>query len=209
MAKRSYDDRDAKRLLTGSAADIADGVALIDRDLGPPFFAWLRRRFPLLAAEDLASVWQDTLLSVFKAARGRRYDRKRPLVPWLCSIANARGVDEVRREASRQADVAAVAHALRQAETGWQWERLSGPEREEIALAIGDATDTLPQRQRLVFRVWVRFYPETENLKVLRREVSRVNGKEATAASIKRALQEARRKVRTFLRATGYGPGPV
>jgi fructose-1,6-bisphosphatase len=46
-------------------------------------------------------------------------------------------------------------------------------------------------------------HAETASMEYLRREVSQETGKEETLAAVKRALQEARTKVREYLRRKG------
>src|SRR5438105_1063586 len=86
------------------------------------------------------------------------------------------------------------------AAAGRLWRELPPAERNELAGLIREAVEGLPGQQRRVLRVFLAYYPETSDLAVLRREVSRAAGAEQTLASVKRALQEGRAKVRVFLK---------
>jgi DNA-directed RNA polymerase specialized sigma24 family protein len=199
-----FPEEDVRGLLAGTDEEIGRALALIDRHLRRRLCGWLRRRFPGLASDDLANAWAETLVGAWEAARARRFDPGRPLVPWLCHIANARAVDYTRRATTRAEALAAVAVALRASQAGRQWQLLGEGERAEVLQLIRAAIDQLPDQQRRVLDVFVAHYPETRSMTALQREVSRMSGRAETLAAVKRALQEGRRKVRAFLRTKGY-----
>jgi DNA-directed RNA polymerase specialized sigma24 family protein len=199
-----FAEEDVRGLLAGTDEQIAEALALIDRHLRRRLCGWLRRRFPGLPADDLANAWAETLVGAWQAARARRFDPGRPLLPWLCHIANARAVDHTRRAASRAEALAAVGAALRASQAGRRWQLLGAGEREEVLGLIRAAIEDLPGQQRRVLEVFVAHYPETRSRAAMLREVSRVTGRAETLAAVKRALQEGRRKVRAFLRGKGY-----
>jgi DNA-directed RNA polymerase specialized sigma24 family protein len=201
-----FDEEQVRRLLTGGPAQIEQAVALIDLHLRNRFCASLRKRFPGMAPDDLADAWADTLLGVFLAARDRRFDGQRPLLPWLWTIASRQAIDHTRRATSREQLRAAVAEALRQTQTGRRWRSWSEAERNEVMRLIREAFTLLSYRQQVVFHVFVYHYPESGRMEVLRREVSELTKGPETVAGVKRALQECRQKVRAFLRAKGYTP---
>jgi hypothetical protein len=57
-----------------------------------------------------------------------------------------------------------------------------------------------------VLQAFVEHYPRTRRLDVLQQEVSRAAGGPVSQASVKRALQEGRRKLREALAGRGYAP---
>jgi DNA-directed RNA polymerase specialized sigma24 family protein len=199
-----FPEQHVRGLLVGTDEEIGEALGLIDRHLRSRVCGWLRRRFPGLAPDDLASAWAETLVGIWEAARDRRFDPGRPLLPWLCHIAHARAVDHTRRATTRAEALAAVAVALRSSQAGQRWQLLDEAERAEVLQLIRDAIAQLPAQQQRVLDVFVAHYPETRSMKVLQREVSRVTGRAETLAAVKRALQEGRRKVRAFLRTKGY-----
>ncbi|HEV3256740.1 MAG TPA: hypothetical protein VG013_07675 [Gemmataceae bacterium] len=202
---RAFDEEKVQRLLAGSDAEADEAVALIHEHLRDLVGAWLHSHFPGAAPDDLANIWAQTLVSVLTAARLRRFQVGESLLPWLRAIAYRRAVDHIRRVTAWQKLLETLRHALREAQGG-QLGRLSQAECQEVMRLIRQPIHTLSDKQLLVFRVWAEGYPETTDMKVLRQEVVRVTGKEQTLTSIKRSLQEARRKVRDFLRARGYDP---
>lgn len=199
-----FDEEGTRILLIGSDEEIDRGLVLIDQYLRGRLYGWLRKNFPGMSPEDLADAYGETLLDVLKAARGRRFDGDRPLMPWLCQIAYARAVDRTRRSTSRDAMLAAFGERLRNTQTGQRWKTLSPAERNEVMALIRDAIATLPGKQRQVFQVFIDQYPETSSMKVLRMRVSELTGQEQTLVQVKRAFQEGRAKVREFLRRKGY-----
>lgn len=54
---------------------------------------------------------------------------------------------------------------------------------------------------RVVYQTFVDHFPATEDMEALRQRVSDVTGCEETLATVKRALQEARRKIGDLLKA--------
>jgi hypothetical protein len=72
---------------------------------------------------------------------------------------------------------------------------------------IREAISRLPQNQKVVFQAFLDHYPETMVMKVLRQEVISRTRREVTLASVKRALQEGRKKVRQQLERKGYTLG--
>jgi DNA-directed RNA polymerase specialized sigma24 family protein len=202
-----FPEEDVRALLAGTEEEVGRGLALIDRYLRRRLCGWVRKRFPGMAADDLANTWAETLVGVWRAARSRRFDPTRPLLPWLCHIANARAIDHTRRTTTRAEALAAVGVALRSSQAGRRWQLLGEGEKEEVLGLIRAAIDRLPQQQKQVLDVFVARYPETCSMAALQREVSRVTGRAETLASVKRALQEGRRKVRAFLCGKGYAIG--
>jgi RNA polymerase sigma factor (sigma-70 family) len=199
-----FDEEATRILFIGTEEEIAQGLVRIDRNLRVRCCAWIRKLFPGMKPHDLADAWQETLVGVWRSVTDGRFDADQPLMPFLCSIFWARAVDHTRRTKARDDAIAAVGEQLRGTRTGEQWKRYSEAERSEIRELIRDAIATLPEKQRVVWQVFVDNYPETKSMEVLRVEVSKVTGKEETLAAVKRALQEGRPKVREFLERKGY-----
>ncbi len=202
-----FDDERVRRLLVGSDADMAYALTLIDRHLRNRLCGWLRKHFGALDPEELANAWADTLLSVLQAVRAGRFDAGRPLLPWLCQIAHARAVDQARRARCRHELLATLGQAARAAGVSRHGMAAGPEEQHEIMHLIHEAIETLPARQQRVLQVFVDHYPESRNMEWLRAEVGRQSGRVETLASVKRALQEARAKVGSFLRRKGYTVG--
>lgn len=202
-----FDELEVRMCLAGGEEDkIAVGLEIIHKQLRGRLCAWIRKSFPGLTADDLATTWSETLLGILEVARAGRFDGERPLFPWLCQILKARAIDHLRRQTTREEALVAVGRALRSTQVGQFWRALDEVERNEVMALIREAINLLPTQQQTVFRIFVAQYPETKNMNVLQREVARVTGRAQTLAGVKRALQEGRHKVRAFLMRKGYLP---
>jgi DNA-directed RNA polymerase specialized sigma24 family protein len=204
---KSFDQEQVGRLLAGAAQDISRALELVDEHLRGPLHGWLRKHFPGLTDDDLASAWADTLVALLKAARTGRYDPGRPLVPWLCKVAHDRGVDYTRRATCATGAAAAAAYDLGRLLDNRHWTGLTPAERHEVVRLIHEAIDALPEVQQMVMRVFVYHYPESADLRALRRAVALTTSRVPPPAAVKRALQKGRAKVRAFLRRRGYSLG--
>lgn len=199
-----FDEEAVKILLLGSAEEINDGLYLIDREFRRALSGWIRHRFPGIPSADVGELWGDTLLGLFKKIKAGRFDADRPLVPLLKRILRARATDRVRRAGSADRQLQALAESLRDTPTGSAWNAYALIDRKKILEGIRNAIRPLPPRQKLVMEVWVSNYPESESMEFLRRAVSIETDQEETLAAVKRALQEARIKVREWLTERGY-----
>jgi RNA polymerase sigma factor (sigma-70 family) len=85
MARAQAGDREAYRLLL--------------EEIGPTVLGWLSRW--LTDAEDLADVYQDTLVHLHRARH--TYDPARAFEPWLFAIARNAAADHARRRRRRRA----------------------------------------------------------------------------------------------------------
>lgn len=197
------DEEEIRLLLVGGQAELQRGFELIDTLWRKPIGTRLRHWFPGLPADDLPEIWQDTLMGLLKAVQDETFDVDRPLEPYLWTIAKARATDRLRRAKPREAAIAAIAAGLRDSVLASITPAERGELREFLRLAVA----SLPHKQRVVLQVWIDGYPDTDDMQVLRREVSVVTGQEETLAAVKRALQEARKKARDFLTRKGYGMG--
>ena len=202
---KAFDDEEIRILLIGSEAEIAHALKTTDEQFRKPVAAWVRRRFPGLSSTDLADTWAEVLVNVFEAARDKRFDPDRPLLSYLCTLAFRRASDRVRRRTSQDAALQAVASALRETKTGESWGELDPAERKECMELIRQVIATLPRKQGIVWQNFCDGFPETRCMETLRTMVSEATGKEETLASVKRALQEGRNKVRELLGNKGYG----
>ena len=199
-----FDERKVKRLLQGEYRDVAQALGQIMDHLRDGLCGWLRRHFPGLSPEDLADAWQDTLVAVLTAVRQNRFDANRPLIPWLCTIAYRRATDLTRRKSSHTDALAAVGREIAATSTGRRPKGLSSDERGEALELTLQHIATLPPMQKIVLQTFSDYYPETANMETLRVMVAKIRGEETTLASVKRALQEGRRKLKEFLERNGH-----
>ncbi len=199
-----FDEVYVRLLLDGSENEVKEGVALIHLHLCLRVMGWVRKKFPSLKADELEDVWSDTLSGILQT---QVFDPEKPLFPWLCTIAYRKAVDRRRRKTSMDKLVEAVGRRLKNTQTGSAWKNLDSSERHEVFDLIARAVSQLPARQRLIMDVFVSNFPDTESMLELQRLVSEHTGKPETLAAVKRALQEARAKVKKSLRNKGYNFG--
>lgn len=199
-----FDEERVKKLLQGEDRDVAQALRRIVEDLRDGLCGWLRRHFPGLSPEDLADTWQETLVAVLTAVRDGRFDAKRPLIPWLCTICYRRATDLTRRKSRASEALAAVGARIAHTSTGLRWKMLSSEERSEVLELTLRHIERLPEMQRLVLQTFSDHYPESASMETLRALVSQVRGQQTTLASVKRALQEGRRKLSELLQRNGY-----
>jgi len=202
-----FDDECVRILLIGSEDDIARAFSLIDEHLRKPMCAWIRERFPGMSSEDLADTWAEVLTNILQAVRAGRFDPDSTLIPFICQLARARAIDRIRRRTSLDAIIQAIGAALQGTAIGDYWRGMDVVDRRECMRAIRLAIAPLPRKQRIVLQEFCDGFPDTRSMEVLRKAVSDLTGTEETSASVKRALQEGRSKVRKSLELNGYGLG--
>jgi len=188
-------------------AEIREGFTLIEKHLRDPICGWLRvNYYPGISADDLADLWQETLVEFLKQIRGDKYTGERKVFTDLCRIISTNAIDNRRRHKSREKLMQAVGEALRGTQTGQKWKDCDPATRREVLQLIREAATTLPEKQRQVLEAFVANFPESQDMQELRRMTSELTGTEETVASVKGNLREARKKLRGILRRKGYGP---
>jgi len=202
-----FDDEAVRILLMGTEDEVAQGLTRIHQTLRGGVCGLVRQRFPGLSPEDLADLWAEVLTNLWDLVRGGTFDGDRELLPLVCELARRRAVDIVRRQGAGERLVTAVGEALRATKTGADWGGMPVEERAEVMEQIRAAVGTLPPKQRTVMEAFVDDYPDTADMQTLRMLVSERTGVQETLAAVKRALQEARAKVRGRLRDHGYDVG--
>jgi DNA-directed RNA polymerase specialized sigma24 family protein len=195
----SFDEEAVRILLIGDSEEIGQGLNLVDRHFRMTMSGWVRSQFPGLSSADLADIWQETLSGLFKRVRQQQFDADQPLLPLLRAIARNQAISRTRRLKTDDQLLAAIAESLRVTEIGDRWSQLDELVRRETLECIRRHIRELPYKQRLVIQSFIGGFPETESMELLRQNVSKITGKEETLASVKRALQEARRKFRELL----------
>jgi len=200
------DDVEVRLLLLGPPQEVQAGLQQIHDRLRGKLCGSVRRHFPGLSADDLADLWAQTMVEFFQQVRDGTFDPDPPLVPFLMKIIFRRATDMCRRRTTNKEALAAAAQEMRDSDVG-RWFDNAGRtqiQRREIFDLLQKAIGTLPSKQRAVMQEFVDGYPDTKSMELLRRLVSEKTGIEETLAAVKRALQEARRKVREFLERKGY-----
>lgn len=189
---QALEDQELRRLLRGDENDLELAFTQVDVQLRRRFVRGARARLPGLPAEDLADAWQETLKTLLQAVRSGSFQATRELIPWLWTIFLRKALDGLRQR-KRLANLASRARGRAEGiEAGNAQAGLDDEERRARLARVQEAVDTLPPRQRTVLRVFLDQYPATRNPRVLQAQVSAASGREETASSVRRALEEAR-----------------
>jgi RNA polymerase sigma factor (sigma-70 family) len=193
---RNFDESEIRVLLMGSEEQIAQALQIIESNLRARVCRRLRRDFPAISSEDIEDSWSETLAAALRAARRKRFQSNTVVRAWLHQVARSRVIDGTRRREVREETLAAYRVLVT---TRFHLSDTSEQEKEDQTDLLTRLLETLPPRQRIVLRVFMEHHPQSENMEVLRQEVSEVTGVEETLSSVKRALQEVRRKARLWL----------
>ncbi len=200
-------DEDIRLLLAcgDGDGDVLDGFTLIEQHLRDPVCGWVRlRKCPGISAEEMNDLWDETLVELLKQVRGGKYKGERKVFTDLCQIIKTNSIDRGRRKKSREDLAVAFGRTLQDTDTGQRWKGMQPAERRELQRLIQAAVATLPLKQRQVMEAFVANFPESRDMQKLRQSTGELTGTEETLASVKRALQEGRVKVRAVLRRKGY-----
>jgi RNA polymerase sigma factor (sigma-70 family) len=197
---KGFDDEKVRLLLIGDETALADAIALADATLQRRFIKGARERLPGLRSEDLADAWNEALLDVVTAVRKKTFDPNPEFAPWFWTIFYRRAVDKLRRRDSYSDLLDRAKRRLHGTAVGDLLARMDEEERLFLLDRIRKAIEILPPRQRTVIEVFMAHYPSTEEMQVLRVRVSEVTHREESLAAVKRALQEARRKMGEVLK---------
>jgi DNA-directed RNA polymerase specialized sigma24 family protein len=199
-------------LLQRPEPDTRAVLVLVDEHFRRPVAAFIRQRFSSLRPEELADVWTETVLGFANLIRGQRIDAQRQnYYSLLCTIASRRATDRCRRDKVRKAALSEVlvplGRALQGTNVGRRWQSLDEAERREVMELIRGFVRGLPAMQRVVMQAFVEHFPDTGTTARLQAVVAQGMGICPSAAAVKRALQEGRRKIRAFLLSKGYDFG--
>jgi DNA-directed RNA polymerase specialized sigma24 family protein len=186
---QTFATSDIRPLLQGDRADLEAAFTEINSHLRNWFIHKVRLRLPgLLSPEDLADAWQETLRELFKAVRTGRFDPHRELYPWLW-------IDNARRNASYANLMQRVQGEMSPIDESFPAVVDEEEERSLLIERMNQVIRDLPVRQQTVLRVFLDQFPTTLDKETLRERVSEASGREESPAAIRRAFQEARRKI--------------
>lgn len=205
MATTDEDEDIRLRLVAGGDSDIRSAFVLIDEQYRIPICAWVRKYYPGMSVEDLAEMWQDTMVELLKKVRGGKYEGEQRVFSDLCQIISRNTIDLRRKHRTRERVLDDIGRTLAGTLTGDHWKNAQPEQRLELLELIRQEGTTLPDKQRQVLEAFVANFPETEDMQALRRYTSELTGKEETLAAVKGAIAVVRRKLRAVLKRKGYG----
>ncbi|GAG15958.1 unnamed protein product, partial [marine sediment metagenome] len=95
------DAEEVSILLIGDKEEQDEAIRLIDRHLRRPIAGVIRQAAPSLRAEELRDACQDVIVAVLEAAREKRYDPDRPLLPFIFTVARRKAIDRIRKKSRK------------------------------------------------------------------------------------------------------------
>ena len=191
-------------LLAGDEQEQKLAIDLIDQQFRRPIIGKIRHQALSMSSEELLETYQEVLLGVWNAARKERYDPDMPLLPFLFTIAQRKAIDWLRknvREGIREDElIHAVLENIADTKVGAAWRTVASRETCQMMMELmRNEIAKMPSRQRSVAAVVVDAFPKTLSQKEIRDEVVRLTGEDLTVVAVKRALHEARKKIRELL----------
>ena len=199
QATKAFEDEHVRLMLAGTDAQQAEGLQQIDTTLRTRFCAGVRGFYPGLRSEDLADAWQQTLIALYQAAKKGEVDLDRPLLPWIWKVLRNKATDHTRRRTAFQGAIERVTHLLGNSQRAEAWNRKSPEEKADISARIRGAIGSMPPRQRAIIQVYLDNIDRIDSLEDLKEMVSAETGQVETLVAVKRARQEALKKVREVL----------
>jgi RNA polymerase sigma factor (sigma-70 family) len=166
----------------------------------------------LLSPEDLQDAYQETLLAFWKQTQAVGFDPEQPL-RLAQTIAQRKGLDALRRRGHRPATnqeslMSAIETDLQSSRLGIAWCKQMGPaERQELRQVLLDTIAALPERQRLVARVYLDHFEDfgqRDLYEPLTRAVAEVTGQAENVQAIKSLWRAARTALAAELTRRGY-----
>jgi DNA-directed RNA polymerase specialized sigma24 family protein len=186
-------------------ADPDRALAYLHEHFGLLIARYLKRvTWSLLGAEDLKDAYQETLKGVLEKVRAPGFEPARPL-RLVYAIARRKGLDCLRRRGHRPVADNALLHRITAEPPGP--ERLGPAEAKEFREVLLQIVQALPDRQRLIARVFVDHFEEfrpRETYEPLARAVSAITGEPVNVPAVKSAWHAARGTIATELSRRGY-----
>lgn len=196
---------DARLLLaSGNPEQINQGIALVHDLFAVRAYKAISARSVQASREDQEEIWQDVLLDISEIAHAERIDLDQSLSGLVMTILQRRAIDWFRKrknlprvDGSNVLD--AVGMELKMTLVGTKWSLAGADRRNDILGSIREFTQQLPPKQQMVLQVFIDGFPETRNMETLRLAVAEATGEPVTLASVKRAMQEVRRKANDLI----------
>jgi DNA-directed RNA polymerase specialized sigma24 family protein len=193
--------------------DPARALALVHEQFGLLLVRYLKRwSWGLLSVEDLQDAYQETLCAFWQQARRSEFEPDRAL-RLVQAIARRKAIDALRRRghagSMQMPEPRPELEAdLRGSRLGVAWrERMRPAERQELREVLLDIVAELPERQRLVARVFLDHFEEfnpRDTYPPLTVALSRLTGQAENVLAVKSLWRAARAKIAEQLTRRGY-----
>lgn len=182
------------------------GLWLLDAEFRPYLCRCIKAVAPSIDPEELADVYQDTLLSLIRKVRAHEIDYTQPLLPLARTVARRRAMDFLRNQGhcpERGAESASELETqeLLSSDLWLRW-RCSRPDWESFRAALREEIGKLSKKQRIVAEAVVNHLGESWD--EIRDEVARVTGRNETVVAVKSAWRDAKALLAERLTGRGY-----
>ena len=192
-------------LLIGEDEEKREAIQLINRYLQDKIVEQIKCSAPGLDGNELLDVYQEVLLSLYNAAKDGFYDPdKAHLLAFIFTLAKRRAIDRKRQRIPKPISedelIEALGDRLADTSIGQVWQEISACELgQEMLRRIRKISIGLPKRQRQVVSVIIDHFPKYLELEEICSEIYKSTGDMPTVVAVKRARQEARKKIRKLL----------
>jgi DNA-directed RNA polymerase specialized sigma24 family protein len=203
------DPEEISILLIGDSQEQECAISLIHKHLQKSIIYKIRVTAISLAPDELLDVYQEVLLNVWNAAKEKRYDPDKPLLPFLFMLAQRRAYDRLRKNEAKKIHESSlldeVTESLKDTKVGEAWQIVATRNDGHRMMGIIRKTVVkMPTRQRQVASVVIENFPEVLSPQDVSEVIYRTTGEKITVVAAKRAWQEARNKIREQLIDAGY-----
>jgi DNA-directed RNA polymerase specialized sigma24 family protein len=206
--KTKVDTDEISLLLIGNQEEQNLAISLIDKHLQKAILYKIRQKGLSLGSEEILEVYRDVLLNIIEAARKKRYDPDKPLLPFIFTLAQRRTIDRIRiqiRHESESELLDEIAKTLKDTKVGEAWQIIvkkdEGRKRMEL---MRREIARMPHRQRQVAEVIIEKFHEEPTYQDICDEIYKKTGERLTVVMVKGAWREARKKIKDVLIDTGY-----
>ena len=203
------DPEEISILLIGDSQEQERAISLIHKHLRKAIIYKIRAAAIRLAPDELLDVYQEVLLNVWNAAKEKRYNPDKPLLPFLFMLAQRRAYDRVRKNDAKKIHESRlldeVSESLKDTKVGEAWQIVAARnEGRRMMDIICKTVVKMPTRQRQVASVDIEHFPKILSPQDVSEIIYRTTGEKITVVAVKRARQEARKKIREQLINAGY-----
>jgi DNA-directed RNA polymerase specialized sigma24 family protein len=186
-------------------ANIAQRIKRVHEEESEAICVRLERKFPGLSPEDVADVWQETLVTLWILLDAGKVNTDQPLTPLVWTIAKFHALNRVRRNKRRR--LIEGVHVDDDVLPDYDFVPLTA-----LLIDVAQFIDRrLADRQRIVFWCYVKlvcwgYASDKGKLPkgMLYEEVTRTSPIKMSKASVRSAFRRGRRQVKAFLKAKGY-----
>jgi len=205
----AFDPEEVSILLIGNEEEQNRAIYLIDKHLRSSVIYKIRKTALGIPPDEVMEIYQEALLNVLEAAREQRYDPDQPFLPFLFTLAYRRACDRIRKNNTKKENekklLDEISQKLKGTKVGEAWELVAQKnDGSRVIEAIRRSIIKMPTRQRQVAEIMIDFFPDKPSNQKICEEILRKTSEPTTIVAVKRAKQEARKKIYELLVSLGY-----